>query len=171
MKTHEFLQLLETNKNTSLLFEYTPGRLVGANYHITEVKHITVDSIDCGAQRDAWRETIIQLWESPSEIGKTEYMSSYKALAILKKVGTMKAYDLTSEVKIEYSNSLFHTAQLFVNDYEIRNNNLVFKLAIEKTTCKAQEACGISAPLDDQEKASGVLSEVEGSCTPGGGCC
>ena len=101
MKTQELLQLLETHKNTSLLFEYSPERLVGANYHITEVKHITVDSVDCGAQTDAWKETIIQLWESPSEIGKTEYMSSYKALAILKKVGTMKAFDLNSEVKFE----------------------------------------------------------------------
>ena len=117
MKTREFLQILESNKNTSLLFEYTSGQLVGANYHITEVKHISVDSVDCGAQTDSWNETIIQLWESPSELGKTEYMTSVKALEILNKVGTMKQYDLDSEVKIEYSNSLFHTAQLFVSDF------------------------------------------------------
>ena len=163
MKTQEFLQLLETHKNTSLLFEYTPERLVGANYHITEVKHITVDSVDCGAQTDAWKETIIQLWESPSEIGKTEYMSSYKALAILKKVGTMKAFDLDSEVKFEYGNSIFHTAQLFVNDYEIRNNNLLFKLAIEKTDCKAKETCGIPEAVEAEAE--------DACCAPGGGCC
>lgn len=161
MKTQELLQLLETHKNTSLLFEYSPERLVGANYHITEVKHITVDSVDCGAQTDAWKETIIQLWESPSEIGKTEYMSSYKALAILKKVGTMKAFDLDSEVKFEYGNSIFHTAQLFVNDYEIRNNNLLFKLAIEKTDCKAKETCGIPEEAETEDAC----------CTPSGGCC
>ena len=167
MKTQEFLQILESNKDTSLLFEYTSGQLVGANYHITEVKHINIDSVDCGAQTDSWNETVIQLWESPSELGKTEYMTSFKALGILKKVGTMKSYDLTSEVKIEYSNSLFHTAQLFVSDYELNNGNLLVKLAIEKTDCKAKETCGVPESVE----AAITVNEEEACCTPGGGCC
>ena len=162
MKTQELLQLLENHKDTALLFEYSTGQLVGANYHITEVKHIKIDSVDCGSQTDAWNETVIQLWESPSEIGKTEYMGTRKALSILEKVGTMKAYDLDSEVKFEYSNSLFHTAQLFVNDYDLSNNQLIFKLAIEKTDCKAKETCAV--PETEEMVA-------EESCTPGGGCC
>ncbi len=163
MKTQEFFDILKSHSNKSLLFEYTPGQLVGANYHITEVKHLKVDSVDCGAGVDAWNETIIQLWESPSEIGKTEYMSVFKAAAILNKVGTMKPYDLEAEVKFEYSNSLFHTAQLFVNDFEIHGNNLLIKLAIEKTDCKAKETCGIPETADTIEET--------GSCAPGSGCC
>ena len=162
MKTLELLQLLEKHNDSALLFEYSTGQLVGANYHITEVKHIKIDSVDCGSQTDAWNETVIQLWESPSEIGKTEYMDAGKALSILKKVGTMKPYDLDSEVKFEYSNSLFHTAQLFVNDYTLSDNQLLFKLAIEKTDCKAKETCGVP----DKEE----LVEEE-CCSPGGGCC
>ena len=162
MKTLELLQLLEKHNDSALLFEYSTGQLVGANYHITEVKHIKIDSVDCGSQTDAWNETVIQLWESPSEIGKTEYMNAGKALGILKKVGTMKPYDLDSEVKFEYSNSLFHTAQLFVNDYTLSDNQLLFKLAIEKTDCKAKETCVL--PETEQ-----IVEE--GSCTPGGGCC
>ncbi len=65
MKTHEFLSLLKGNKNKNLLFEYKTGSLIGANYHITEVKNVTVDAVDCGAGTDFWKETIIQLWESP----------------------------------------------------------------------------------------------------------
>jgi len=162
MKTQEFLKILKSNKNSSLLFEYTPGQLVGANYHITEVKHISIDSVDCGGQTDAWNETIIQLWESPSELGKTEYMTSQKALDILNRVGEMNAYDLNSEVKVEYSNSLFHTAQLFVSDFELSNGKLLFKLAIEKTDCKAKEACGVTETKELVKEAA---------CTPGGGCC
>lgn len=161
MKTLELFSILETNKNKALLFEYAEGVFVNANYHITEVKHVTIDAVDCGAQTDAWKETIIQLWESPNEIGKTEYMSVLKALGILNKVGQIKPYILDAEVKFEYSNSMFHTAQLFVNDFEIRGNNLVFKLAIEKTDCKAKELCG-------------VVEEVQAntsSCAPGSGCC
>ena len=163
MKTQELFEVLEAHKDKSLLFEYTSNQLVGANYHITEVKHIKIDSVDCGGQTDAWNETIIQLWESPSEIGKTEYMSTFKALEILKRVGSMKAYDFTSEVKFEYSNSLFHTAQLFVSDYEIHGDNLLFKLAIEKTDCKAKETCGVPETVE--------VGSNEASCAPGSGCC
>jgi hypothetical protein len=163
MKTQEFLQLLETNKNTSLVFKYSPIPVVGANYHITEVKHIAIDSVDCGARMDRWNETVIQLWESPKEIGKTEFMSSYKALGIMKKVGNMKPYDLESEVKFEYGNPKFHTAQLFVNNFEIRNEQLVLTLAVEKTNCKAKETCGVP-------ETETVTAETA-CCTPGGGCC
>lgn len=165
MKTQELFKVLEQHKDKSLLFEYAPNLLVGANYHITEVKHITVDSVDCGAQTDAWKETIIQLWESPKELGKTEFMSVLKAIGILNKVGKMKDYALDSEVKFEYSNATFHTAQLFVNDFEIRGNNIIFKLAVEKTDCKAKELCGVPEPLDI------VASSNEPCCTPDGNCC
>ena len=47
MKTQELLELLETQKNKSLLFEYSPGKIVGANFHITEVKNTTINSVDC----------------------------------------------------------------------------------------------------------------------------
>ena len=169
MKTQEFFELLEENKEKSLLFEYAPNVLVGANYHITEVKHIAIDSVDCGAQTDSWNETIIQLWESPLELGKTEYLSVSKALYILKKVGTMKPYDLDSEVKFEYSNSNFHTAQQFVNDFEIKDQNLILKLAIEKTDCKAKELCGV--PEKIVEIAENVVEKVEACCSPSTGCC
>lgn len=162
MKTQEFFKVLDEHKEKSLLFEYAPNLFVGANYHITEVKHITVDSVDCGAQTDAWKETIIQLWESPNELDKTEYMTVYKALAILKKVGTMKPYTLDSELKLEYSNATFHTAQLFVNDFEIQRDLLIVKLAIEKTDCKAKDLCGV--PEKEVEK-------VEACCSPSSGCC
>ncbi|GAA4895612.1 DUF6428 family protein [Flaviramulus aquimarinus] len=162
MKTQEFFYVLEQHKNKSLLFEYAPDLLVGANYHITEVKHLTIDSVDCGSQTDAWKETIVQLWESPNELDKTEYMTVYKALAILKKVGTMKPYTLDSELKLEYSNASFHTAQLFVNDFEIQGDQLIVKLAIEKTDCKAKELCGV--PEKEVEKA-------EACCSPSSGCC
>jgi len=165
MKTQELFNILKEHQDKYLLFEYSPNRLIGANYHITEVKHISIDSVDCGAQTDAWKETIIQLWESPSELAKTEYLSSFKALGILNKVGNMKPYNFDSEVKFEYSNATFHTAQLFVNDFEIQGKNLIIKLAIEKTDCKAKTACGVV------EKVKEVVISEESCCSPDGNCC
>ena len=141
MTTQELFTLLEQHQEKALMFEYEPNQLVGANYHITEVKHVAIDSVDCGSRTDFWKETHIQLWESPSEIGKREYMSVYKALSILKKVAKMKPYALETEVKFEYGNETFHTAQLFVNDYEANGNNLIIKMGVEKTNCKAKDAC------------------------------
>ena len=82
MQTREFLSLLEDHKDKSLVFEYRPGERVQPNYHITEIKNITVESVDCGAGTDFWKETIIQLWESPEEEGKTQYTVSYTHLRL-----------------------------------------------------------------------------------------
>lgn len=162
MKTNEFLNLLKEHADKSLLFEYKPGLFVGANYHITEIKNITIDSVDCGAGTDFWKETIIQLWESPDEHEKEVYLSTNKALGILNKVDQIKPMEKDVEVKFEYSNPEFHTAQLFVNDFSIDENKLIMKLAIEKTDCKARETCGVEASNETKEEAC---------CTPGGGCC
>ena len=161
MKTLEFLELLEANKSKSLLFEYTPGKLVGANYHITEVKNISIDSVDCGAGTDSWNETVIQLWESPSEIGKTEFMTAFKASGILNKVDRMRSMDKDAELKFEYSNDHFHTAQLFVNDFSFTHENLIINLGVKKTDCKAKETCGV--PIEVESEG--------GCCAPGSGCC
>lgn len=165
MNTSEFLSLLKQHQDKSLLFEYADGKLVGANYHITEVKNTIIDSIDCGAQTDFWKETVVQLWESPKEIGKTEYMSVYKGLAILNKVDRIKPMDRDAEIKFEYSNDSFHTAQLFVNDYALDADSLLFKLSVKKTDCKAKETCGVT------EKADQEQVEATSGCAPGSGCC
>ncbi len=162
MKTTELFEILKDHKGKALLFQYAPNALVGANYHITEVKHIQVDSVDCGAGTDSWNETIIQLWESPQELGKTEYLKVDKALDILNKVGKMKSYAPEAIVKFEYGNSTFHTAQLFIEEINSRENQLMIKLAIKPTDCKAKELCGLP------EK---VAIEADNSCAPGSGCC
>ena len=126
MKTNEFLGLLQDHRDKALLFEYRPGQYVGTNYHITEIKNITVDSVDCGTGTDFWKETIIQLWESPLEIGKTEYMVSGKALGILKKVDRIKPMTQDAEIRFEYGNESFHTTQMHVAGASLAKNALVF---------------------------------------------
>ena len=162
MQTRQFLSLLKAHSDKSLLFEYKEGRTVGANYHITEVKNVTIESVDCGAGTDFWKETVVQLWESPNEKDKSEYMSALKALGILNKVDRLKPLEREVEIKFEYSNPAFHTAQLFVNDYEIEGENLVVKLGVEKTDCKAKGECGVPEVATKGEEAC---------CSPAAGCC
>ena len=154
----EFLDVLSANTDKELLFEYAPGLLVGANYHITEVKNVHIDSVDCGGQADSWDETIIQLWESPDEIGKKDYMTVVKALQILQVVSKVKAFKMNSKIKIEYSNSQFHTANLDIKNVTVKEGQLILNLHVLSTDCKAKDLCGIPA-------------EPQNSCAPGSGCC
>jgi hypothetical protein len=164
MKTNELLQILEDNADKRLLFEYLPGRYVNKNYHITEVKNTRIESVDCGAREDAWNETIIQLWESPKENEDRDYMSIYKALGILKKVDKMRPMDRESRVKFEYSNPEFHTSQLEVSGYDVRDGKLIMVLHSQPTDCKAKEDCGV------HEHAMVQVAQ-EPCCDPNSGCC
>lgn len=159
--TAQFLSLLETHKNKSLLFEYAPGKIIPANYHLTEVKHTNVASVDCGGATHSWQETVIQLWESPTEKDRTNYMSCFKALGILNKVSKIKALNPNALVKFEYGNSHFHTAHLHVKDVTWNSDKLMLHLTVNPTDCKAKEACGIT---------ENTVSNPT-SCAPGSGCC
>lgn len=161
MELRDFIDALSAHTEKELLFEYAPGLLVGANYHLTEVKATHVDSVDCGGQEDSWDETIIQLWESPDELGKKDYMTATKALQILQRVSKVKAFKLNSIVKLEYSNTNFHTANLDVKNMVVSGNQLIFKLYVISTDCKAKELCGVSEPVET----------TGDSCAPGSGCC
>ncbi|MDC7994794.1 DUF6428 family protein [Altibacter sp. HG106] len=162
MKTNDFMTLLAEHPNHALRFQYQPGHWVGANYHLTEVKHLQIDSVDCGAGTDSWNETVLQLWESPSEEEKTEFMSTAKFYSILARVHQMRPIDGSSEVKIEYGNDQFHTAQLFIHSVETGTQHMDVILGVQPVACKAEEACGIPAS---------AAPATENACAPGSGCC
>ncbi|MGB5646315.1 DUF6428 family protein [Muriicola sp.] len=162
MKTKEFLSILKEQGKKELIFEFLPGQMVGANYHITEVKNTHIDAVDCGGRADAWNETVVQLWESPSEKDKTNFLLASKALSILDRVNSMRPMDQEAIIRFEYGNDSFHTAQLFVKDTLVKEDALVISLSIAPTACKAEELCGVS--VDTQK-------ELATSCSPGAGCC
>jgi len=162
MKTGEFLNTLKENGQKELLFEYKEGKFIGANYHITEVKNTVIKSVDCGSRSDAWNETIVQLWESPKEIGKRDYMKVDKAYSILEKVDKIYEMDKEAEVLFEYSNDNFHKANLEVHDVELTSEKIIFKLFVSQTDCKAKDECGV-----DMKEV--VVKET--ACCEDTGCC
>jgi hypothetical protein len=162
MKTAEFLNFLNRHPSKELIFEYKAGKKIGANYHITEIKNTRIDSVDCGGRTDAWNETVIQLWESPAEINKTEYMTTTKAKSIMDLVHSMKPLDQEAEVKFEYGNKSFHTAQLYVQGVKAEKDILTIRLDVNPTLCKAEELCGVNEEIQ---------AAAEECCDPGSGCC
>jgi hypothetical protein len=162
MKTSEFLSLLNEHQNRRLIFEYKPGQLVNKNYHVTEVKNIKVESVDCGARTDSWNETVIQLWESTEENKDRDHLSIYKVLGILNKVDRMRPMDRDAVVKFEYSNDNFHTSQLDVTGFDLKDGKLKIALYSQPTDCKAKEDCGVPEE---------VTATSSSCCEPESGCC
>ncbi len=143
MITQTFLNTLKNNLDKELLFEYAPDKFVNANYHITEIKNLTIDSVDCGGKINAWKETVVQLWENPLEIGKSGYLKTTKAVEIFDRVDSIKPLFLNSPIKIEYGNKSFHTAHLIPRSIVENDKSIIVKLHADATQCKAtvQNTC------------------------------
>ena len=137
MKTKEFIQLLEKVSSKELLFEFLPKQFAKANYHLTEIKKVHFETIDCGGNPNEWHETQIQIWESPNEIGKIAYMTTDKILAIFKRVNSIKKLDIETELKVEYGNDTFHTSIMKIKSFHETEKQLIIQLFEEKTLCKA----------------------------------
>ena len=161
MKTKEFIRVLEKNLSKELLFEYENNKYVGTNYHLTEVKNVSFDTVDCGGKSNSWKETQLQLWESPKEIGKTTYMTVDKIHSIIKKVNEIKPLNVDTTIRIEYGNDNFHTSVMDIDKIESRSDKIIVKLFAEATLCKANDECGIP-----QKKEA-----IEEACCAEVGCC
>jgi len=161
MKTNEFIQQLAAHSGKELLFQYQENKLVGANYHITEIKNTTFDTVDCGGTPNYWQETIVQLLENKAELERKDYLSTDKALAIFKRVNGIKPLLMDAEIKFEYGNDSFHTSVMVVDNLEVTNDKVLVQLAMVHTACKASEVCGI--PTTD--------SKMDDACCGPTGCC
>jgi hypothetical protein len=158
MKTKEFLSVLKQNKNKSLLFEYAENKFAGTNYHLTEVKNISFETVDYGGNTNDWKETHIQVWESPKEIDKEDYMTVDKVIDILERVDHIRPLWLETEVKVEFGNADFHISILSIADTISESDRLIVKLFTTETGCKASDICGV--PEKEEEM-----------CCSDSGCC
>ncbi len=158
MKTEELLSILKENRNKELLFEYSKGKHADTNYHLTEVKNVTFESVDCGGVSNNWKETHLQLWESPNEIGKEDYMTVDKVIDILERVNGINPLWLETEVKVEFGNADFHTSVMSIEGTNSESNRMTVKLFTDATGCKAAELCGVP----EEEKAT---VEEEACCS------
>jgi hypothetical protein len=137
MKLNKFIHLLKAHKSLELIFEYANNKFTKPSYHLTEVKNINYQSVDCGGKSNQWKETHIQLWESPKEKNKKEFLTVNKFMKILKRVDSINQLWLETEVKIEFGNEEFHTSIMDITDFRIIKNQLIIKLFSVNTTCKA----------------------------------
>ena len=87
MNTASFLLQLRAHATLPLIFR-SADMLVPPGYHLTEVKRVGYETMDCGAQLHRWSETHFELWVPPlaSVVPGRGYMPTAKFLAIIDRV-------------------------------------------------------------------------------------
>ena len=135
MNTSELFKTFEKNPTKKLQFILPDGREVKGDLHFTEVKSVTVKSVDCGSNAHSFNETIIQLWLNERSGKEAEWLGS-KAINILDKVGSAQHLDPDSEVYFEYGDSLSQTAKYSIDSVNYEKEDLLIQLYVKPTECK-----------------------------------
>lgn len=135
MLTKEFLELLSQNGKKELLFEYQKNQFVPKAYHITEVKNLHFDSVDCGGNSHQEDQTIVQLWSSGMEF-KTHHMKAQKALEILEKVDQVIPMKRDTNIYFEYGNKNLATSNYQVEQVINDEDKIIIKMSVPAVACK-----------------------------------
>lgn len=156
MNTQEFLELLEAHPSKELVFEYDTDTYVPKAYHITEVKNVSIESVDCGGRPDSYKQTVVQLWINDGEV-KEKNMSAKKALSIFKIVDKITPMDRSTEIFFEWGHGDLRTSNYAVENVLDKDGKLVLQLFAPPTVCKP--------------KVELELALVGGNGCGGSGCC
>lgn len=151
MTTASFFELLETHSEKELWFEYSAETFVPKAYHITEVKNVHIESVDCGGRPDAYDQTIVQLWINDGEVAERA-MSCQKANKIFKMVDHAKPIKRDTPIFFEWGYGDLRTSVYEVEQVNVVGNRLEVQLFVPPTVCKP-------------------ALEVASTCSPSSGCC
>jgi hypothetical protein len=134
MDTQSFLEALRPHAEWALVFQME-GRRVAPGYHVTEVKAVTVQAMDCGGRGSAWNETVIQLWAPRTGPDET-HMPVRKFLGIYERVAKSVPVDGAALLRVEYGDVGAPAIQYLVAGVEAEGNTLVVRLTAPGVACK-----------------------------------
>ena len=157
MQTKEFLATLAGLGDKEMIIEYRPGEFLPKAFHITEVKNVHTESVDCGGKPDSYDETVIQLWWNGKETAQRA-MSAAKALKILHITDGVKTMQRGADLFLEWGHADLPPSKYKINEVIEEENTVTFRLFAPPTVCKPIEKLG-------------ALKNLVPSCVPGGGCC
>lgn len=163
--TLALLDALRAGPQLPLEFWLHGERLVGPGYHVTEVKAVTIEAMDCGGRADAWRETVIQLKDGSVREAGEGFMIPRKFLGIYDKVARSVPVRGEAEVRFEYGNTALPAMQYHVTHVDPQEERVVVHLRTPGVRCKAQGRCGQpAAAAEPVEAAAGCVPASESGC-------
>lgn len=138
MTTRDFISRLREAAAKQLVFTNSDGAMVHCGYHLTELKAASFDTVDCGAQKNQWNETIVQLWV-PEDEENGEWMTAAKFLSIYHRVARLIPLDPTAEIRFEYGDENFPPSNYHVENISETAADVRIQLRLPQTTCKARD--------------------------------
>lgn len=141
MTLQDFMTLLAANPQKEVFFEYEAGKTVPIQYHVTEVKNISIESMDCGGNPHSDKQVWVQLWATDEE-QKDQALSGQKIASIIQKVHEELPLFQDKTVYFEYGNQETRTSVYQVQKVEDEEKKLTVKLFAEPTQCKPRSECG-----------------------------
>jgi hypothetical protein len=140
MKTSEFLTALRSHSSLPLVFR--SGHLtVSPDYHLTEVKGVAYETMDCGAMTHRWSETQFELWSPAREDidSSRGHMIADKFVRIVNRVEAELPLNGDSVARI-FTSFKGEPAALFeIDAVHARDGKLRVELVPDRTRCKASE--------------------------------
>ncbi len=137
MKTKEFFDTLRAAPDKRLLFVNSEDEPVHSGYHLTEIKAVSYDTVDCGGQTNQWSETVLQLWV-PEE-ADDDFMKAGKFARIFDSVRASVRLREDADVRIEYGDDNFFPSVYDVCSITADADTVRVLLEPPRTTCKARD--------------------------------
>ncbi|MBI2813626.1 MAG: hypothetical protein HYX71_05035 [Opitutae bacterium] len=172
MKTSAFLATLRAHPALPVVFRHG-GDTVPAGCHLTEVKRVAYETMDCGALTHRWSETQFELWTPPlnSLNPLRGPMPARKILAILDRVEKELPLVGDTDARVHTSLGSGVTALWDIASVAPTGGQLVVALTPDRTRCKAAErqvgrltgGCCRSEPGLGDKAASGAACGCSGS--------
>ncbi len=136
MKLQALQETLLRHRDKQVRFILPGGRAIPAEFHVTEVGYVVVNSIDCGGTVRQRETCLLQLWVSATD--KRHRLSAKKLGAILESAGKLIP-SREMPVEVEYEARVF--AQYSVDGVESDQGELRFELGPKHTDCLARDVC------------------------------
>lgn len=142
--------LKQLDTTADLIFE-VGEHVIGAGYHVTELRHSTSTGIDCGGSIETWQEARLQLLDGP---GAT-YMSVGKFKDILEK--SLSKLSKLSDVPllVEFSPDNFGLKLMALDEPLMKEGQVSLKLRDSMAICKPAQrnksivvCCGATKSVD-----------------------
>jgi len=154
MQISEFSAALAAQPTAALQFVFDDGDTIPAEFHITEVGHVTKRFVDCGGTLRSTESVQLQTWVSPND--PDHRLTAAKLTSILEIAAKSVLPPRDLDVEIEYEGCV--VSQFGVSRAEQGDGMIRFHLVDKHTDCLAKESCGI-------ETSGCCGSEAkEGSC-------
>lgn len=162
MTTREFLDSLVTLGNRPLRW-YPGTEPVPGGYHVTEIKSVSVQSMDCGGAAAQWRETVLQVLP-PSGASAASPMSVAKFLSIFDRVASAVPIADDAHVRVEYGEIGAPAIGYLVQSVDVEEDGVAVRLRPPAVACK-----GSGVSLGDVPVLLEPVTLSAPSAT--GGCC